>query len=68
MTRLSTYCCTTLVIALANAPLHGLGAQQIRPAAVVTSEQEEAMKAFAEAMQHWYACEYQLKTPVPGTQ
>ena len=34
MTRLSTHWCTTLVIALATAPLHGLGAQQIRTAAV----------------------------------
>ena len=34
MTRLSAYRCTTLVMALATAPLHGLGAQQIRPAAV----------------------------------
>ena len=34
MTRLSTCWCTTLVMALVTAPLHGPGAQQIRPAAV----------------------------------
>lgn len=34
MTRLLTYWCTTLVMVLVTAPLHGLGAQEIRPAAV----------------------------------